>query len=128
MPNQLLPNESLGADQFLTSSSGRYTFVYQGDANLVLYKNYPLQPRKALWASGTAGKPVNTCIMQADGNLVIYDPNGKALWSSGTWQDPGSTVIVQDDGNVVIYRPDGTPVWATNTVQPAMPSGPLTQG
>jgi hypothetical protein len=128
MPNQLLPNESLGADQFLTSSSGRYTFVYQGDANLVLYKNYPLQPRKALWASGTAGKPVNTCIMQADGNLVIYDPNGKALWSSGTWQDPGSTVIVQDDGNVVIYRPDGTPVWATNTVQPVMPSGPTAKG
>jgi hypothetical protein len=128
MPNQLLPNESLGPDQFLTSSSGRYTFVYQGDANLVLYKNYPLQPRKALWASGTAGQPANTCIMQADGNLVIYDPGGHALWSSGTWQDAGSHLVVQDDGNVVIYRPDNTPVWATNTVQAVMPSGPTAKG
>jgi len=44
MPDQLLPNESLGPDQFLTSTSGRYTFVYQGDVAVFLANlgNYPL--------------------------------------------------------------------------------------
>src|SRR5713226_3570419 len=103
MSDQLQPNESLAPDQSLVSASGRYTFVYQGDGNLVLYKNYPLQPRRALWASNTNGTPPATCVMQGDGNLVIYDPNGHARWSSNTWHDPGSHLVVQDDGNVVIY-------------------------
>src|SRR6266513_1458432 len=116
MSDQLLPNESLGPDEFRTSSNGRYTFIYQGDANLVLYKNYPLQPRKALWASNTNGQPPKVCIMQADGNLVIYDPNGHALWSSDTWHDPGSHLVVQDDGNLVIYsNRTGQALWASNT-------------
>src|SRR6266513_3667173 len=117
MSDQLLPNESLEPDEFRTSSNGRYTFIYQGDANLVLYKNYPLQPRNALWASNTNGQPPKVCIMQADGHLVIYDPNGHALWSSDTWHDPGSHLVVQDDGNVVIYLPNNTPACETNTVQ-----------
>jgi hypothetical protein len=58
------------------------------------------------------------CIMQGDGNLVIYDPGVNPIWASDTWQHPGSSLWVQGDGNVVIYRPDGAPVWATNTVQP----------
>jgi hypothetical protein len=45
MSDQLLPNQSLTPNQLLTSASGRYTFVYQGDANLVLYKQYPFQPQ-----------------------------------------------------------------------------------
>ena len=70
-----------------------------------------------LWASNTDGRPVGVCIMQGDGNLVIYARGGAADLGLRHLADPGSRLVVQDDGNVVIYRPDGTPVWATNTVQ-----------
>jgi hypothetical protein len=80
-------------------------FVYQGNGNLVLYHG-----GAPLWASGTEGRPVGVCIMQGDGNLVIYVRGGEPIWASGTEGHPGSRLIVQDDGNVVIYRPDGTPV------------------
>lgn len=112
--DDMQPGEVLNANQSISSANGQYTFVYQGDGNLVLYRN---KDGGALWASNTDGRPVGVCIMQGDGNLVIYDPHVNPIWSSDTWHDPGSRLFVQDDGNVVIYRPDGTPIWATNTVQ-----------
>src|SRR5205809_6150613 len=115
-PDQLLPNESLGPDESLMSANGRYTFVYQGDGNLVLYENYQPQQRRALWASDTAGRPAASCDMQGDGNLVLYASDGQAVWSTDTSHDPGSRLVVQDDGNVVIYRPNNSAAWATNTV------------
>jgi Common central domain of tyrosinase len=111
--DDMQPGEVLNPDQGITSANGRYTFVYQGDGNLVLYS-----PAGPLWASDTAGTPPGACIMQGDGNLVIYRPGLKVVWASDTWQHPGSRLVVQDDGNVVIYRPDGTAVWASDTVQP----------
>jgi len=111
--DNMQPGQTLAPDQAITSHNGRYRFIYQGDGNLVLYDG-----ARALWASGTDGRPGGVCILQGDGNLVIYLRAGQAIWSSGTWQHPGSRLVVQNDGNVVIYRPDGAPVWATNTVQP----------
>jgi hypothetical protein len=35
--DHLLPEEFLGPDRFLSSSNGRYTFVYQADGNLGLF-------------------------------------------------------------------------------------------
>ena len=67
------------------SASGRYRFIYQGDGNLVLYDG-----GTPLWASNTDGKPVGVCIMQDDGNLVIYARGGQPIWASDTWQHPGS--------------------------------------
>jgi hypothetical protein len=110
--NDMQPGEVLRPDTPISSANGRYRFVYQSDGNLVLYRG-----GTPLWASNTYGSAVGTCIMQGDGNLVIYLPNQKPIWSSDTWHDPGSRLVVQDDGNVVIYRPDNTPLWATNTWQ-----------
>lgn len=102
------------------SASGRYTFVYQTDGNLVLYDG-----GQALWASGTDGRPDGVAIMQGDGNLVVYVRNGRPVWASGTDGQPGNQLAVQDDGNVVVYRSDGHPAWATNTW---IPSGPVAGG
>ena len=81
------PGETLAINGAIVSANGRYTFVFQSDGNLVLYKSYPNHPRKALWASGTAGRTVDVCIMQGDGNLVLYDPDAvrvefQYLWAS----------------------------------------------
>lgn len=113
--DQLLPNESLGPDQSISSPNGRYTFVYQSDGNLVLYRNYKNYDRRALWASSTDGRVVERCIMQGDGNLVIYGPGNEYVWDTSTDGHPESRLVVQDDGNVVICDPAGTPLWATNT-------------
>ncbi len=74
-------------------------------------------PSGWMWDSQTDRRPAGVCIMQADGNLVIYGPDAQYIWDSATDNNPGSHLLVQDDGNVVIYRPDNTAIWATNTVQ-----------
>lgn len=122
------PGETLPSNHAITSANGRYSFIFQSDGNLVLYKSYPTHPRRALWASGTNGRAVDVCIMQADGNLVLYDPDGHAVWSSGTWGHAGSRLVAQDDGNVVIYQPNNAAIWATNTVQNPVPTGPRATG
>jgi hypothetical protein len=41
-------------------------------------------------------------VMQADGNLVLYNRNGKALWNSGTAGSINDRLEVQADGNLVV--------------------------
>lgn len=180
--DDMQPGEILAFEQGIHSPNGQYSFVFQGDGNLVLYKitkttgaispqcspianeisnlqnnvaflqeelstassrekpgilaqirqlntligqkqnalnacnvTYPPQvniKRTAIWASGT-GSPAGVCIMQPDGNLVVYDEFNRSRWHSNTFNHPGSRLVVQDDGNVVIYRPDGRAVWST---------------
>src|SRR5215210_6899576 len=119
---QLLPGESLEPEKFLRSPNGRYIFKYQDNGNLVLYRSWDGRP---LWDSETDGSPAGVCIMQTDGNLVIYDPDGQPLWEAHTWDNPGSRLLVQDDGNVVLYRPDNVPLFAvfpTGPMDPVLPS------
>lgn len=128
MADRLLPNQTLFPNQSIASPNGKYTFIYQADSNLVLYKRYPSGSQKALWAAGTNGKGGNRCIMQADGNLVIYNAANKPLWSSDTWHDAGSCLVMQDDGNAVIYNAGHKAIWASNTVQKNVPGGPTATG
>ncbi len=108
------PGELLRPEQSLTAPNGKYTFVYQWDGNLVLYRNTDSEP---LWDSGTKGKPLGAVTMQTDGNLVMYDIRFDPLWSSDTAGNPGSRLLVQDDGNVVIYRTHAASIWSTDTKQ-----------
>ncbi len=113
--DRLLPDESLKPDESVSSLNGQYTFKYQSDGNLVLYRN---RDRTALWDTKSAGKHGAVCTMQGDGNLVIYDQLASprsALWSSGTYGNPGSRLAVGDDGDVVICQQDGKRIWATDT-------------
>jgi hypothetical protein len=118
-------------DHWLQSSNGRYAFGLEEDGNLALYATprgldrRTLQGMTLLWTSGlphnyTIPHPWNhtrVCVMQSDGNLVIYDGMSNPRWASGTDGSPGSYLRVQDDGNVVIYRPEGRAIWQTNTRQ-----------
>jgi hypothetical protein len=111
--------EVLGPDRALASPDGRYTLVYQGDGNLVLYKEDLGAPggsgRVYQWDSATDGRPAGGLVMQDDGNVVIYGPDGQSLWATGTEGHPGASLVVQDDGNLVVYDADGSPVWASDT-------------
>jgi hypothetical protein len=113
--DNMQPSQALTAEAAITSADGRFTFVFQTDGNLVLYKKHVGRNWTPLWASATAGQPGIVCLMQTDGNLVIYDGQARPLWASHTEGNPGSRIVMQNDGNVVIYRPDNTALWATNT-------------
>ena len=51
---------------------------------------------------------------QADGNLVLYGPNG-VVWDSGTGAHGGLFCEMQPDGNLVLYHADGSEPWASDT-------------
>ncbi|MEP0873112.1 ricin-type beta-trefoil lectin domain protein [Trichocoleus desertorum AS-A10] len=53
-------------------------------------------------------------IFQADGNLVLYNPQGTPIWATGTDKTTADLLNVQADGNVVLYD-QGRPIWATDT-------------
>jgi hypothetical protein len=60
------------------------------------------------------GQPVR-CLMQTDGNLVIYwGTSGFPIWATGTNGQPVTQAIMQTDGNFVLYA-GARPVWATGT-------------
>ncbi|XP_068645137.1 mannose-specific lectin-like [Aristolochia californica] len=106
--NILYSGERLSAGQYLSYGEA-YGFIMQEDCNLVLYEyNTPI------WASNTGGLGRNCyCTLQADGNLVVYTPQGAPIWASNTGRNSGHYVLVlQKDRNVVIY---GGAIWATGT-------------
>jgi len=61
-------------------------------------------------------------VMQADGNLVIYDgaPGQNPIWATGTWnqtdQRRPTHADMQTDGNFVLYNDANQPAWAAGVV------------
>jgi hypothetical protein len=95
----------------------------QSDGNLLYViddRDLPLDVtqghyRTVIFATGTQGMGGDACVMQNDGNLVIYDLAATALWDSATQKNPGAFLRCQDDGNLVIFAPNGAVLWASNT-------------
>jgi hypothetical protein len=91
------------------------------------------------WNSGTQGSPAGVCVLEEDGNLVIYDPDGNLIWMTGTWGHPDSQLTVYAEGYALLERPAAipsphglkilqVPVWSTSrllgTVRVSHASGP----
>jgi hypothetical protein len=95
--------------QSLTSPSGSCTLAYQDDGNLVLYR---YEPDRAVWASSTCGTSVGELVLQADGNLVLYDRDGRAVWATGTHGRPAVRLSVRDEGTAVLEAVDGSELWS----------------
>ena len=115
----LRAGESLGIDQKLTSSNGKYTLIMQGDGNLVLYT----ESNTPVWATRTEGKGAVRASLQDDGNLVLYTKEVErrfrrdvpvAVWASHT-SGENVRLILQDDRNLVIYTADGRALWTSGT-------------
>lgn len=113
--NTLQPGSTLQPGASIFSPNKKYKLIYQPDGNLVLYR---LSDNIALWSTETAGSPGGHCSMQANGNLVIYKPDGKASWAAGTWEKKckGSKLVLKDDGNLVIIG-SNTVWWESKTSQ-----------
>ncbi|MFF2821307.1 RHS repeat-associated core domain-containing protein, partial [Kitasatospora cineracea] len=110
------------ADQ-LTSSKGNSvttTYTYDNDGRTTSvtlpYRNRTIASGTTL-ASGTVTASNNArLIMQADGNLVLYQiDTGRPVWSSDTSGHPGATATMQTDGNLAVTDTTGTVLWSSNT-------------
>ena len=64
----------------LRSANGIFVLKFQQDGNLVLFVNsksdFAGLMNRAIWNSGTANKGATHCVLQADGNFVIYKAGG----------------------------------------------------
>lgn len=72
-------------------------------------------PNGPLWANYSTAGRSTVLNMQTDGNLVIRGPAEEAVWHTNTAGHPGAFLVMQSDGNLVIYEPDWTFVWASGT-------------
>ena len=102
--------QTLSRRQTLTSHSGGFILAYQDDGNLVLY---PYDQDRAVWASNTHFTSVGECVLQEDGNLVVYDRDGRAVWASGTNGRPVTRLTVRDGGFLTLESATGDIVWST---------------
>jgi nucleoid-associated protein YgaU len=127
----LRAGESLGIDQKLTSSNGKYALIMQGDGNLVLYT----ESNTPVWATRTQGKGAIRASLQDDGNLVLYTKEVErrfrrdvpvAVWASHT-SGENVRLILQDDRNLVIYTADGRALWASGTALAGGAEAPATE-
>ena len=118
--HELQAGQTMSPGDYLLSPNREFRLTFQPDANVVL--EHLNNGARVLWASATTGKGATECVMQEDGNLVLYKNNRKdAIWATGTYisDKKGHFARLQDDGNFVVYKADGqTAAWATHTHLP----------
>ncbi|HEU4967077.1 MAG TPA: PA14 domain-containing protein [Candidatus Saccharimonadales bacterium] len=71
-------------------------------------------PNGAMWATNTAGRGTIYLVMQTDGNLVARDSNWSAVWASGTYGAGSSAHFVIQNDGNAVIYYN-TGYWATNT-------------
>lgn len=86
------------------------------DCQLALYELENALPRLRIWDSNTAGAGTGCRLdFQSDGNLVLYDGDGRSLWDSGTSGTSGAQLKLQPDGNMVLYNGADEALWTSQT-------------
>lgn len=106
------PGETLYPGDSVAACDGLSLLVHQTDGNVVLYEKYPnhLVP---VWSTATNGQPTSTFVVQGDGNVVLYGPNG-ALWNAGTQNHAGAELRIQDDCRAAATA-GGAALWSTGS-------------
>ncbi len=106
----LEPGDFLYGGKNLYSHNRQYCLRYQLDGNLVFYCTNNIE---LLWEAGIKSAP-GICIIQENGEFVVYDLSGKKQWSANTDHNPGDKVIVSDDGKLLIKDKSGKVVLIVN--------------
>ncbi|XP_008776555.1 mannose-specific lectin 3-like [Phoenix dactylifera] len=102
--NVLVTGDVLATDGQLSYLG--YSFVMQGDCNLVLYN------KGNGFQSNTHGEGVNCTLALSDrGQFIIKSADGSTVWTTPPGPKKGNyAAILRPDSNVVIYGPT---VWST---------------
>ena len=113
----------LNINDALFSATRNFKLTLQADGNLVLYviddATLPVditqgQYSHAVWSSGTEGLGAVRCVMDPDGDLILYKADNHAVWHTATYYHPGALLRCQDDGNLVILATNGSIIAASN--------------
>lgn len=105
--------------EVLMSENKKYRAVLE-EGNLIIYSNACCNTEKrdkVIWSSGTAnkGQAPRRLIMQADGNLVIYDNLNKPVWASNTDKkgEGPFMVAITNKGELVLSDNKKVILWST---------------
>jgi hypothetical protein len=109
--DDMRPGEILPVGVILRAPSSLYPTELQlrADGNLVMRSG-----STTMWQSNTAGSGGTVLVMQYDGNLVLYRPDGTAVWASQTWGQPGAYLLLYAslfDTYMTIYSQTGANLW-----------------
>lgn len=107
--NDMLPGEVLAPNTQITSLNGHFHLRYNPNDGLRIVRAATGQ---SVWWSGVTSAPSTHCIMQLDGNLVLYRPDGTPVWASHTHANPGASLVIGNDGAAVISL-GATRLWST---------------
>ena len=102
----------------IASENKKAVLVMQRDGNLVVYSvPSPLEPlRRPIWSSKTNGIQIKEGLLfQSDGNLVLYNLEGKPVWASNTNGSEVDKFTLENDGNFVGYGQHGTVFWQSDS-------------
>jgi hypothetical protein len=117
--HRLDKDQKLAPGEFRLSKNQKYKLTHQKDGNVVVSVAQPL------WSTQTAFKSTSHLTLENDGNLVLYDKNGKdKVWESKTAGSGGDFFYVGSDGNCCITdsggagEGDNKNVWETKTKTP----------
>jgi len=99
----LRTGERLTIYESLRSQNGQYQLVMQGDGNLVSRR---LSDGAVIWNSATDGNPGAFCVMQPDGNFVVYSADGRrALYNTYARTSPRTDhfLVLSEEGQVLVF-------------------------
>nr|XP_046226637.1 mannose-specific lectin-like [Scatophagus argus] len=104
--NFLSKNDELRKGDFLVSNNGEFKAIFQDDGNFVIYGWKPV------WASDTYGSDAVRLCMQADCNLVMYNPQDEPKWHTNSSKSSCNMCRLQltDDGRLLVYR-EADEIW-----------------
>ncbi len=110
---RMLPGDVLYRGQYFISPNKKLRLNMQDNGNLVLFANSSIKEynNDVLWSTMTKGTDAAFAIMQADGNLVLYNDRRSIIWSSKTGGNQGAYLSMEKDGNMIIRRDDGKQLW-----------------
>ena len=91
--------------------------IFHAEENLGSWYHDPVWYANTHVPTGNAGVGAY-CVMNDDGNFVVYDEDDKVRFQSGTKGNPGAFLRCQDDGNLVIYTRDNKAIWQSKTYAP----------
>jgi hypothetical protein len=57
-----------------------------------------------IWYTGTAGQPIGRAVMQPDGNFVLVRRDGRPAWWTGTAGYPNALLVLRNDGGLALYH------------------------
>eukprot|EP01038_Epipyxis_sp_PR26KG_P009125 gene9125-12309_t len=122
LSNCLQTGQSLYVGDYLLSSNGLVTLLFQSDGNICIYYASSGAPSgTSTWCTDLLSASPHTLTMESDGSLNAYDTSGNTYFSTSlTGYSYGGSffAIMQCDQNFVVYGLGNNPEYACNTENP----------